>query len=241
MQGVHHEVPAPLRRRHLLHRQGLQTVQVVHFLGSDLSPDWEYMVDLYEAQGLIDTPNKPVFFAMMTYSTEIQYIFEEFGFKSAPNLVVSKPQMAVVSEIEKKTYIQGFKWQISYTDGHVTTHKMLDFVNQRTGRDVFYKPTVFTMFKMFFGFIGVALVGVFAYTRLKFLWNHWLFWLAGSLVPLPPPRSSTPHAVRASSTTSSTTCPSPAATRRQARPSSSQEATGSSTDWRGGSCPFRSP
>lgn len=38
------------------------------------------------------------------------------------------------------------------------------------------------MCKMFFGFIFVALVGVFAYIRLKFIWNHWIFWLAGSLV-----------------------------------------------------------
>jgi len=38
------------------------------------------------------------------------------------------------------------------------------------------------MFKMFFGFIAVAVFGVLAYIRLKFLWNHWIFWLAGSLV-----------------------------------------------------------
>jgi len=79
-------------------------------------------------------------------------------------------------------YLQGFKWSISHTDGHVTTHKMLEFVNKRTGKEVFYKPTVMTMFKMFFGFIAVAVLGVLAYIRLKFLWNHWIFWLAGSLV-----------------------------------------------------------
>lgn len=44
---------------------------------------------------------------------------------TAPNLVVSKPHMAVVSEIEKKAYHQKFKWAISHSDGHVTTHKML--------------------------------------------------------------------------------------------------------------------
>lgn len=59
---------------------------------------------------------------------------------------------------------------------------MLEFVNKRTGKDVMYKPTVFTMFKMFFGFIIVALVGVIIYTKLNHIWNHWIFWLVGSLV-----------------------------------------------------------
>lgn len=96
--------------------------------------------------------------------------------------MVSKPHMAVVSDMEKRLYYQQFKWSISSSDGQVETVKMLEFVNKRTDKDVIYKPTVVTMCKMFFGFILVALVGVFAYIRLKFLWNHWVFWLVGSLV-----------------------------------------------------------
>jgi hypothetical protein len=61
---------------------------------------------------------------------------------------------------------------------------MLEFVNKRTGVDVIYKPTILTMCKMFFGFILVAVVGVLAYIKLRFLWNHWIFWLVGSLVIL---------------------------------------------------------
>lgn len=97
-------------------------------------------------------------------------------------MAVSKPYMAMVSEIEKKIYLQQFKWSISQTDGHVTTHKMLDFVNKRTGKDVLYKPPIFTMIQMFFGFIATAVAGVYIYTRMQFLWNHWVFWLVGSLV-----------------------------------------------------------
>ena len=163
------------------------------------------MVDLYENVGAIDQDHLPTFFAQMTYSTEIMHIYAEFGFRGAPNLVVSKPHMAVVSEIEKKMYLQQFKWSISQTDGHVTTHKMLDFVNKRTGKDVFYKPPVLTMLQMFFGFIGLALAGVYVYTRMKFLWNHWVFWLTGSLVSALLYRSSTSPAARELFTTSSTT------------------------------------
>lgn len=142
------------------------------------------MVELYDGLGAIDDAHHPVFFAQISHSQETMKIYEQFGFKGAPNLVVSKPHMAVVSEIEKKTYLQQFKWSISHTDGHVTTHKMLDFVNKRTARDVFYKPPLFTMIQMFFGFILLAVVGVVVYTRMKFIWNHWAFWLTGSLVPL---------------------------------------------------------
>jgi oligosaccharyltransferase complex subunit gamma len=141
-------------------------------------------VELYDDIGAITSDAYPTFFAQMTYSNEIVYIYEQFGFKGAPNLAVSKPQMAVVSEIEKKIYLQQFKWSISHTDGHVTTHKMLEFVNKRTGKEVFYKPPLLTMLQMFFGFISVALIGVYVYTRLRAIWNHWLFWLIGSLVTL---------------------------------------------------------
>jgi oligosaccharyltransferase complex subunit gamma len=100
-------------------------------------------------------------------------------------------------------YLQQFKWSISYTDGHVTTHKMLEFVNKRTGKEVFYKPPILTMFQMFFGFIAVALIGVYVYARMQFLWNHWVFWLAGSLVNIFLFRSFMSLAVRVSSTISS--------------------------------------
>lgn len=59
---------------------------------------------------------------------------------------------------------------------------MLDFVNQRTGHQVFYKPTLKTMCVMFFGFIAVMGLGVIVYTKLKFLWTHWLVWFIGVLL-----------------------------------------------------------
>ena len=92
--------------------------------------------------------------------------------------------MAVVSDIEKKVYLQKFKWAISYTDGEVTTHKMLEFANQRTGRDIIYKPTVKTMLTTFFGFVAIATIGVLIYTKMKAIWNNWIVWFVGSMVLL---------------------------------------------------------
>ena len=92
--------------------------------------------------------------------------------------------MAIVSEIEKKQYLQKFKWAISYSDGDVTTHKMLDFVNQRTGENVAYKPTFKTMVTMFFGFILVTATGAFVYVKMKAIWTHWVVWFGGVIVTI---------------------------------------------------------
>lgn len=106
----------------------------------------------------------------------------KFSFNSIPNLVVSKPEMALISDLEKKLYLQKFKWAISYSDGDVTTHKMLDFVNQRTSYEVLYKPPLKTMLLMFFGFIAIMAFGVIVYTKLKHIWTNWVVWLVGVLL-----------------------------------------------------------
>jgi hypothetical protein len=44
-------------------------------------------------------------------------LFQSLEFDSAPNLMVSKPHMAVISEGERKSYLKEYKWKISQTDG----------------------------------------------------------------------------------------------------------------------------
>lgn len=197
------------------------------------------MVDLYEGFGAIDSETYPTFFVVITFSTDIGYIYKEFGFSTAPNLVVSKPHMAVVSEAERKLYLQSFKWSISYTDGHVTTHKMLEFTNKRTGKEVFYKPTFLTMCKMFFGFIALALIGVFAYTRLSHLWNNWVFWLIASLVNIRSFRLSMLLVSLESYMISFMMFLSPVGTKRLERLSSFLEEIESNMDLKDGSCQYR--
>jgi hypothetical protein len=102
--------------------------------------------------------------------------------------------MAIISEMEKKQYLQKFKWAITYSDGDVTTHKMLDFANQRTGKDVPYKPTIKAMLTMFFGFIFVTAIAALIYLKLKFIWTHWLVWFVGVLVISLSCRPFTSHA-----------------------------------------------
>lgn len=90
--------------------------------------------------------------------------------------------MAMLSESARKPYLQGFKWTISYSDGHVTTHKMLDFVNKRTGKDVLYRPTLSMMLTTISVFLGVTILGVVVYLKLRDFWMKWQVWFIGSLV-----------------------------------------------------------
>ena len=85
----------------------------------------EYLVDLYREAGAIDNHTYPTFFARMTFVPDMRTIFSELEFDTAPNLLVSKPHMAVVSNLEKPSYLKEYKWKITHTDGHVTTHKIL--------------------------------------------------------------------------------------------------------------------
>ena len=38
---------------------------------------------------------------------------------------------------ERQKYLRPYSWTISPTDGHVTTHKFLEFINKRIKRNVF--------------------------------------------------------------------------------------------------------
>jgi hypothetical protein len=71
---------------------------------------------------------------------------------------------------------------------------MLEFVNKRTGKDVIYKPTFFTMVYTLSIFITVAITGVLLYTKLHSFWMKWQVWFIGSLVNILLSRLYTSHA-----------------------------------------------
>jgi hypothetical protein len=60
----------------------------------------------------------------------------KFGFRSIPNLLVSNPKMIKLRDSEKGEYFKNYMWQISMSDGILTSQKLLDHVNKKTGRNV---------------------------------------------------------------------------------------------------------
>ena len=94
---------------------------------------------------------------------------------------------------------------------------------------------------MFFGFIFVAVVGVLAYIKLRFLWNHWIFWLVGSLVTNIIFRSYTLPAVQELSMISFMMFLLLAATQKQVKQSSFLTEIDNNMVWRDGSFQFPLP
>jgi oligosaccharyltransferase complex subunit gamma len=137
-------------------------------------------------QGAIDADQNPTFFVKFEFLVSTQEIFTYFGFRSAPNLVVSKPHMAVVKGEEFRSYLKDFSWWITSTDGSVTTQKMLEFVNKRTHRNVAYKPTEETIKYVIGMFTAVCIGGVIIYKLLRRVWSHWLFLFIASMVQTSP-------------------------------------------------------
>lgn len=64
----------------------------------------------------------------------------------------------------------------------MTTHKLLEFVNKRTNRDVVFRYTDETIQLYLKYFIAASAASVLAYYLFKRIWNHWIVWLLASLV-----------------------------------------------------------
>ena len=79
-------------------------------------------------------------------------------------------------------YLRDFKWMITLTDGHVTSHKLLEYINKRTGRQIEYKPQIGEVLTMISLLVGVIAGIVFLFRFFKFIFLNPLIWFIGSCV-----------------------------------------------------------
>ena len=157
-----------------------------HPIPRQLYEEYNYTAQLYYAQGAITAEHNPTFFIRVDLAADTHVIFSYFGMLTAPNLIVSKPHMAIQRSggDNFRSYLKDYYWRISSTDGVVNTRKMLEFINKRTGKEVVYKPTQETVKEVMLWFFGLAVAGVVVYKLFRFVWSHWLFWFAGSMVKM---------------------------------------------------------
>jgi oligosaccharyltransferase complex subunit gamma len=157
-------------------------------LSREMQEEFYYLADLYVGSGCLypsvedGKVKSAVYFLEVEYGLSTRFFFDLFEFSSAPNLVVSNPRMAILSQAESKRYLKSVKWEISYNDGHVTTHKMLEFTNQRTLRDVVYRPTLLAMLQSVVLFLAVSLGGYYLVTRLRSFYLNPKVWFGGTLL-----------------------------------------------------------
>lgn len=141
-------------------------------LCSELLVEYQKVANFYADAGALystnDAPRKrAVFFAIMHFNEQNKQVFEQLGFVSAPNLFVSQPHIVFVPQEERERYLRDLKWGISFTDGTVTAHKFLEFINKRTGRSVQYKATpqeaLMVIGVLLFGLASAAVLFVVGY------------------------------------------------------------------------------
>jgi oligosaccharyltransferase complex subunit gamma len=79
-------------------------------------------------------------------------------------------------------FLKKYKWSITPTDGHVTVHKILEYVNKHTGREVEYKPTLLGALTVIGAILGTLAVGVLIFITFRKFFLNSTVWLVGSIV-----------------------------------------------------------
>ena len=75
-----------------------------------------------------------------------------------------------MSKEERQVFTKKFKWTITYTDGHVTVHKLLEYLNKHTGRNVEYTPSLIDALTVIGVLLGVAGGLIILFIALKPFW-----------------------------------------------------------------------
>lgn len=115
--------------------------------------------------------------------TENRQVFKTFNFETVPNIVVSQPHMAIITDPRQRSeYYREFTWKITPSDNEVTTDKILEYVNKKVNKNVIYQLQAETIKTWTLNFVLAAVLASIVYTQLKVIWNNWVFWFICSAV-----------------------------------------------------------
>ncbi|KAL4488805.1 hypothetical protein ABPG72_016458 [Tetrahymena utriculariae] len=125
---------------------------------------------------------RAVYFGMMSFDQNTRETFLDLEFKSVPNLLVSVPQHALVSDSERNNFLKGFKWSISGSDGLVTHHKLLEYINKRTGREIEYQPPIQEVLRNLAILLILITLSIVVFRLYKSFFLNTKLWFVGSIV-----------------------------------------------------------
>jgi oligosaccharyltransferase complex subunit gamma len=146
------------------------------------------VANLYKKSGAIYPQNsenkkqRAVYFVKMTFEAATKDIFVGLQFRSVPNILVSTPKILRLRDNEKVEHYRSFLWQISMSDGTLTSQKLLDHVNKKTGRNVEYKESIINLFIVLVFLVGILGAGVFAFLKFRPFFLSTKLWFIGSMV-----------------------------------------------------------
>ncbi|CAD8107191.1 unnamed protein product [Paramecium sonneborni] len=153
-------------------------------LCNDLNEQYQKVAKFYSDSGALykSESKRAVFFATMIFNDKNKQVFEQLGFVSAPNLFVSQPHIVFVPQDERERYLRDMKWSISYTDGTVTAHKFLEFINKRTGRQIDYKASTSEALTVIGILLGALTMGAILFIIGRPLFLNPKLWFIGSII-----------------------------------------------------------
>eukprot|EP01017_Pseudomicrothorax_dubius_P045419 TRINITY_DN7851_c0_g1_i1.p1 TRINITY_DN7851_c0_g1~~TRINITY_DN7851_c0_g1_i1.p1 ORF type:complete len:242 (+),score=36.82 TRINITY_DN7851_c0_g1_i1:489-1214(+) len=118
----------------------------------------------------------------MPVAKSTEYIFEQLKLKSAPMIVVTHPKFAHMNPEEINDIKKTEFWFITSSDGVVTSKKILDFVNAKTGRSILYRESIFNIM-LVFSFLAIILSALLLLLKIcKPLFAKTITWFIGAQI-----------------------------------------------------------
>jgi len=154
----------------------------------DIEEELNNVFNLYKKGGAIypysDGNNKQraVYFVKVVFEEATRSIFMAFNFRSVPHIFVSTPKMLRLKENEKGEYYRNYLWQISMSDGTLTSQKLLEHVNKKTGRNVEYKESILNLLVVLIVLGSFLGVGVLAFLKFRPFFLNSKLWFIGSML-----------------------------------------------------------
>jgi len=92
-----------------------------------------------------------------------------------PNLVVVPKKLAYLDQASRPVFMRDYIWTISQTDGVVNSHKLLEYINKRTDRNIEHKEPIYNIL-IVVTLLALILLVLFA------LWNLFKSFFLNSVV-----------------------------------------------------------
>ncbi len=145
------------------------------------------VANLYKNNGAVYPINeengkqRAVYFVKVSYETATKEIFVGLHLKTVPNILVSTPKILRLRENEKVEHYRNFLWEISTKD-KLTSKKLLNYVNEKTGRNVEYKESILNLFLVMIVLCAFLAAGVFAFLKFRPFFLSPKLWMVGSML-----------------------------------------------------------
>jgi len=146
------------------------------------------VANLYNNSGALYPVNdenkkqRAVYFVKVSFEPATKEIFVGLQLTSVPNILVSTPNILRLRDNEKAEHYRNFMWQISQSDGTLTSKKLLQYINKKTGRNVEYKESILKLFTVLIVLSGFLAAGVSAFLRFRPFFLSPVLWMIGSML-----------------------------------------------------------